>query len=131
MLHVSTAVSESDPAQFFPPYFGLGLVQFLFRVLRRDPPSHDLLQSLQFDQSPKGFHPPSTGQCWVLQVCLLDCKLDPEHDFPLHLGDGLLHILDRDLVSVGARDPSVRQSAEQRFPVPHDVQDPQPPSILQ
>ena len=60
MLHVSTAVSESDPAQFFPPYFGLGLVQFLFRVLRRDPPSHDLLQSLQFDQSPKGFHPPST-----------------------------------------------------------------------
>ena len=53
----------------------------------------------------------SPGQCWVLQVCLLDCKLDPEHDFPLHLGDGLLHILDRDLVSVGALDPSVRQSA--------------------
>ena len=113
MLHFSTAVSESDPVQFFPPYFGLGLVQLLFRVLRRDPPSHDLLQSLQSDQSSKGFHPPSTGQCWALQVCLLDCKLDPEHDFPLHLGDGLLHILDRDLVSVGALDPSVRQSAEQ------------------
>ena len=61
MLHASTAVSKSAPAQFFPPYFGLGLVQLLFRVLRRDPPSHDLLQSLQSDQSPEGFHPPSTG----------------------------------------------------------------------
>ena len=60
MLHVSTAVSESTPAQLFPPYCGRGLVQLLFRVLRRDPPSHDLLQSLQSDQSPKGSHPPST-----------------------------------------------------------------------
>ena len=62
VLHVSTAVSESDPVQFSPPYCGRGLVQLLFRVLRRDPPSHDLLQSLQFDQSPEGSHPPSTGQ---------------------------------------------------------------------
>ena len=60
MLHVSTAVCESVPAQFFPPYFGLGLVQLLFRVLCRDPPSRDLLQSLQSDQSPEGSHPPST-----------------------------------------------------------------------
>jgi len=74
VLQVSTAVSETAPEQFFPPYFGLGLVQLLFRVLCRDPPSHDLVQSFQSDQSPKGFHPPSTEVNTYCVICFEKSK---------------------------------------------------------
>ena len=117
-LHVCVlqfSLKELDPAQVFPPQEGSGLLQLLDRDLV--PVPHDLLQVDQAAQDPQlaltfcmkyniltlsNHLLVIPGQQRVLQFSVV--VLDPGQFLPPLAGEGLLHLLDRDLV-----------------PVPHDL----------